>query len=299
MTAVSVDRPVLTGDAHRAPNKASLGTSLRRWGLGAFAIAASVVVFLVPFAFIFVTAAKDRNESALLEFSWPSQWALWQNISEVMAVRDGMLVTAFINSTILTVVSVALMVVLAAMVGYVLQRRTTRWNGLVGFLVLAGLIIPPAVVPTIWLLQGLGLFATLHGLILIEVAFGLPFCVLLFRAFMATIPRELDEAAILDGAGPIRLFFGVIFPLLRSVIITVIVVQAVAVFNDFTNPLYFLPGADNATVQLTLYNFQSQAGNQWNLLFTNILLITVPPLVMYVIFNRQIVAGMTSGAVKG
>jgi raffinose/stachyose/melibiose transport system permease protein len=299
MTAVSVDKPALTADAHPAPNKPSLGTSLRRWGLGALAILASIVVFLVPFAFIFVTAAKDRTEATLLEFSWPTQWALWENISEVLATRDGMLITAFINSTILTVVSVALMVVLSAMVGYVLQRRSTRWSGLVGFLVLAGLIIPPAVVPTIWLLQGLGLFATMPGLILIEVAFGMPFCVLLFRAFMATIPRELDEAAILDGAGPIRLFFGVVFPLLRSVVITVIVVQAVNVFNDFQNPLYFLPGADNATVQLTLYNFQSQAGNAWNLLFTSVLLITIPPLVMYIIFNRQIVAGMTSGAVKG
>ena len=127
-----------------------------------------------------------------------------------------MLVTAFINSTIITVASVAIMVVLAAMVAYVLQRR--RAGGpVVNFLVLSGLIIPPAVVPTIWVLQELGLFKTLPGLILIEVAFGLSFCVLLFRAFIATIPRELDEAAIIDGAGPLRVFFRVIFPLLRSV----------------------------------------------------------------------------------
>ncbi len=78
-------------------------------------------------------------------------------------------------------------------------------------MVLAGLIIPPAVVPTIWVLQELELFKTLPGLILIEVAFGLAFCVLLFRAFVATIPRELDEAAIIDGAGPLRLFFRVVF----------------------------------------------------------------------------------------
>jgi raffinose/stachyose/melibiose transport system permease protein len=137
------------------------------------------------------------------------------------------------------------------------------------------------------------------GLILIEATFGLSFCILLFRAFVATIPRELDEAAIIDGAGPLRLFFSVVLPLLRPVIITVVVVQAVAVFNDFTNPLYFLPGDENATVQLTLYNFQSQMVSQFNLLFMDILLITIPPLVMYIFFNRQIVAGMTSGAVKG
>src|SRR4029077_8889435 len=114
-----------------------------------------------------------------------------------------------------------------------------------------------------------------------------------------TIPKELDEAAVIDGAGPIRLFFSVVLPLLRPVIVTVIVVQSVAVFNDFTGPLYFLPGNDNATVQLTLYNFQSQALSQYNLLFMDILLITIPPLVLYIFFNRQIVAGLTSGAVKG
>ena len=172
-------------------------------------------------------------------------------------------------------------------------------TGVVTLLVLSGLIIPPAVVPTIWVLQKLGIFRTLPGLILIEIAFGLSFTILLFQAFIATIPRELDEAAILDGAGPMRLFFRVIFPLLKSVIVTVIVVQSVFVFNDFVNPLYFLPGDDNATVQLTLFNFQSQFNTQFNLLFMNILLITIPPLIVYIFFNRQIVAGMTAGAVKG
>jgi raffinose/stachyose/melibiose transport system permease protein len=87
--------------------------------------------------------------------------------------------------------------------------------------------------------------------------------------------------------------------MLRSVIVTVIVVQSVAVFNDFTNPLYFMPGEQNATVQLTLFNFQSQYSTSYNLLFMDILLITVPPLIMFLFFNRQIVAGMTAGAVKG
>jgi raffinose/stachyose/melibiose transport system permease protein len=271
----------------------------RNYLLSAVAIVVSIVVFIIPFAFIVLTAVKDRQQAASLDFSWPHQLRIVQNFVEVVKARDYMLVIAFINSTILTVASVAGMVVLAAMAGFVLQRRKSRWNGFINFLVLSGLIIPPAVVPTIWVLQKFGLFKTMPGLILIEIAFGLSFCVLLFRAFVATIPRELDEAATIDGAGPLRLFFGVIFPLLRSVIVTVVVVQSVAVFNDFTNPLYFLPGDQNATVQLTLYNFQSQFSTQYNLLFMNILLITIPPLIMFLFFNRQIVAGMTSGAIKG
>ncbi|HET6298855.1 MAG TPA: carbohydrate ABC transporter permease [Kribbella sp.] len=271
----------------------------RNYLLSVVAILASIVVFVIPFAFIVLTAVKDRQQAALLDFSWPHQLRIVQNFVEVIQARDYMLVIAYINSTILTVASVTGMVVLAAMAGFVLQRRRSRWNPFINFLVLSGLIIPPAVVPTIWVLQRLGLFRTMSGLILIEIAFGLSFCILLFRAFVATIPRELDEAAVIDGAGPLRLFFQVIFPLLRSVIVTVVVVQSVAVFNDFVNPLYFLPGDQNATVQLTLYNFQSQFTTQYNLLFMNILLITIPPLIMFLFFNRQIVAGMTSGAVKG
>lgn len=267
------------------------------WGI--VAIIVSIVVFLIPFAFIVLTAFKTQQESALLEFTWPTEFVFFDNLITVLQTRDYTVVRAFINSTVVTVVSVALMVILSAMVGWVLQRRQSRWNGVINFIVLAGLIVPPAVVPTIFVMQTLGIFRTLHGLILIEVAFGLSFCILLFRAFAASIPRELDEAALLDGAGPVRLFFQVVLPLLKSVIVTVIVVQSVAVFNDFANPLYFAPGAENVTVQLTLYNFQSQFYTSWNLLFTDILLITIPPLIMYIFFNRQIVAGMTSGAIKG
>ncbi|WP_375452135.1 carbohydrate ABC transporter permease [uncultured Devosia sp.] len=272
---------------------------LRRNWIGLLALLLSSVVFLVPFAFILLTAMKDKRQSALREFSLPSEFHLWSNLVEVIQTRNYMVVTAFVNSAILTVASVTLLVIMAAMVGFVLQRKRTVWTGLVNFLVLAGLIIPPAVVPTIWVLQGLGLFKTLHGLILIEVAYGLSFCVLLFKAFVATIPRELDEAAIIDGASPLRLFFQIVLPLLKPVVITVILVQSVAIFNDFTNPLYYLPGNQNVTVQLTLYNFQSQFNTSYNLLFTNILLITIPPLIVFLFFNRQIVAGMTAGAVKG
>jgi raffinose/stachyose/melibiose transport system permease protein len=267
--------------------------------LSALAIVVSFIVFVIPFLFILITALKSRQDAANLSFTWPRQFQFVQNFTAVLQARDYLLIIAYINSIVPTVCSVAILVVLASMVAYVLQRRQSRWNGLINFFVLAGLIMPPAVVPTIWVLQKLGLFRTMPGLILVEVAFGLSFCILLFRAFISSIPKELDEAAIIDGAGSTRLFFRVIFPLLRSVVITVILVQSVAIFNDFVNPLYFLPGEQNATLQLTIYNFYSQFSTQYNLLFMDILLITIPPLIMYIFFNRQIVAGMTSGAVKG
>ncbi|NYE18042.1 raffinose/stachyose/melibiose transport system permease protein [Microbacterium immunditiarum] len=267
--------------------------------LSATALVVAIVVFVVPFLFILLTSSKDRADASRLEFAFPEQFQFFENMIAVLQTRDWMLVRAFVNSTVLTVVSVALMVVFAAMVGFVLQRRRSRLNGLINAMVIAGLIIPPAIVPTIWVLQGLGLYATLPGLILIEVAYSLSFCIVLYRAFISTIPKELDEAAILDGATGLQLFFRVILPLLKPVTVTVIVVNTVAVFNDFTNPLYYLPGDANATVQLTLYNFQSEFSTSWNYLFMDILLITIPPLIVFLLFNRQIVAGMTAGAVKG
>jgi raffinose/stachyose/melibiose transport system permease protein len=198
-----------------------------------------------------------------------------------------------------TIASVTIVVFACSMVGFVLERRRDRMSKVVNAFVLSGLIIPPAVVPTIYVLQEINLFNTLWGLVLVEVAYTAPFAIILFRAFVATIPRDLDEAAMIDGCSSFNLYRRVIFPLLRPVIITVIVTASVAIYNDFVNPLYFLPGSDNPTVQLTLFNFQSQFNTRFNLLFMDVLLITIPPLIMFILFNRKIVAGLTAGAIKG
>lgn len=257
------------------------------------------VVFIVPFIFILLTASKTRQEAALFRFSWPSEFQLVQNIRDVLAFGDNRMFLALWNSTILTVSSVTLIVLFSALVAFVMQRRNDRLAAIVSSVMLAGLIIPPAVVPTIFLLQWLGIYKTLFGLIMIEVAFTLSFATLIFRAFMGSIPREIDEAAIMDGASPMRVFVSIVLPLLKPAIITVIVVSSIAVYNDFVGPLYFLPGAENVTAQLTLYGFISQFSSQWNLLFANVIVITIPPLIMFMFFQRQIVSGMAAGAVKG
>ena len=257
------------------------------------------IVFVVPFVFIFLTAVKTRGEAALFQFNWPNQFQLLENIREVLMFGNNRMLRALWNSSILTVGSVTLIVLLSALVAFVLQRRQDRMASVVSSIMLAGLIIPPAVVPTIFLLQWLGIYKTLFGLILVEVAFTMPFSILIFRAFMASIPQELDEAAIMDGASPLRVFSSIILPLLKPAIITVIVTSSVGIYNDFTGPLYFLPGSENVTAQLTLFSFMSQFNSQWNLLFADVVVITIPPLIMFMFFQRQIVSGMTAGAIKG
>jgi raffinose/stachyose/melibiose transport system permease protein len=263
------------------------------------AFLAIAIVFIVPFIFIFLTAAKPQAEAALFRFSWPSEFQLFQNMREVMVFGNNRMLRALWNSASLTIGSVALIVLLAALVAFVMQRRADRTANFASSIMLAGLIIPPTVVPTIFLLQWLGIYKTIFSLILVEVTYQLPFAILVFRAFINSIPRELDEAAIMDGATPLQVFYHVILPLLKPAIITVVVVTAVFIYNDFTLPLYFLPGDQNVTVQLTLYSFMSQFSSRWNLLFADVILITIPPLIMFMFFQRQIVSGMTTGAIKG
>ncbi|WP_246309800.1 ABC transporter permease subunit [Paenibacillus alginolyticus] len=132
-----------------------------------------------------------------------------------------MLLRAFYNSTLLKVLSIIVLIIICAMAGFMMQRRNDRATTGLNFLVLSGLIIPPAIVPTIWVLDGIGLFKTMPGLVLIEVALGFPFGVLLYKGFMSGIPREVDEAAVVDGCSGFGLFSKIILPLLQLVTATI------------------------------------------------------------------------------
>lgn len=260
----------------------------------------STVIFWVPFYFVIVNSFKSSMKAADMSMAWPDTLHIAENYSAVLFAADNMLIRAFYNSTLLTVLSLTGLVFVSSMAGFVLQRRERgRTASTLNFLVLAGLMIPPAIVPTIWVLNSVGLFKTMAGLTLVEIALHFPFCAILYKAFTATIPRDIDESAFMDGCGGFKLFTHIIFPLLKPVTSTIVIIQAVSVFNDFVNPLYFLPGQENATVQLTLYNFMSMYLTNWNLLFADVVLISIPPLILFLFFNKQIVAGMTAGAVKG
>ncbi len=272
---------------------------LRKNWIDFVAVPIGLFVFVAPFVLIFLTSTKNAEESFQFDFSLGEEFLLWQNIKTVLATNDGIVIRAFINSTIITFISVVLIVIVSSMAAFVFSRRPGKWTTFANVMILAGLIVPPAIVPTIWVLQKLNLFKTMQGLIFIEVAYSAAFAILIYKSFISSIPKEIDEAAAMDGCTGFSLYRRIIFPLLMPVNVTIIVTTSVAVFNDFTNPLYFLPGNENATVQLTLFYFQSAYLTQYNLLFTDILLITIPPLIVFIIFNKKIVSGLTAGSVKG
>lgn len=258
----------------------------------------AILIFATPFLFMLVNALKDRRGANLLQLSLPEEW-MWENFKQVFEANNYQILTAFKNSFILTVGSLILLIVVGSMAGYVLQRRNDKTTKTVSTLVMTGLMIPPAILPTIWIMQGLHIYKTMTGMILVETALQIPFTIMLYRGFMNTIPVELEEAGYIDGCTRGKLFARIVFPLLKPVTSTIIILNAVTIFNDFTNPLYFLPGNENVTVQLTLYNFMGRYSSSYNLLFADVLIITIPMLILFLIFNQKIVDGMVAGAVKG
>ncbi len=256
------------------------------------------VIFLVPFYFMLVQSLKSKAEANKLSISWPGELH-FENYIEVFKHGNYQLVTAFKNSGILTLFTVLGLLATAAMAAYVIQRRHDKLMTGIQSVIMLGLMIPAAILPTIHLLQSLHIYKTMFSMVMIEIALQTPFAIMLYRGYMASIPRELEEAARIDGCSRWQIFCKVIFPLLKPIQATLIILVGVQTFNDFTNPLYFLPGSENTTVQLTLYNYQGQLASSFNLLFADIIIITVPMLILFIIFNKKIVDGMVAGSVKG
>ena len=226
----------------------------------------AVLIFIVPFLFMFINSLKSRREANLLRLTLPEEF-LWGNYVEAFSANHYQVLTAFKNSSLLTLFSVIGLVVIGSMAGYVVQRRNDRIVKTASNVIMLGLMIPAAILPTIWVMQRLHIYKSMFSMIMLEIALQIPFTIMLYRGFIATVPQELEEAALID--------------------------------NDFTNPLYFFPGADHVTVQMTLYNYIGQYNNAYQLLFADVIIITIPMLIIFILFNRQLVAGMTAGAVKG
>ena len=271
------------------------------WSLfgGIFAVLITILTHWAVFYFVIINSFKTRGEAARLALTLPKKWNMLENYRYVLKYGEGLFFRSMWNSIRLTVVSIAILVLVSSMTGYILQRRKGRISQFSNKLILAGLIVPPSVISTYWMLAKLGVVGTLTGLTLVEVATLFPFSVMIYKGYMATIPRDIDEAAVIDGCSPTRLFFQIIFPMLKPVTATVVILRSVVVYNDFANPLYYMSGARNSTIQLFVYTFQSAFLTQWNYLFAAIVLISIPPFLLYLFLNKRILEGVTAGAVKG
>ncbi|MCP4358366.1 MAG: carbohydrate ABC transporter permease [Chloroflexi bacterium] len=205
----------------------------------------------------------------------------------------------FANSLTVTVVSIFLVLLVGAMAAFALSEYSFPGNALLGVYLALGIMIPIRLgtVGILRLISSLGLVNTLTALILVYVAQGLPLTIFVLQNFMAQVPRELKEAARVDGATEYRIF-GLILPIVRPAIATVAVFVMIPIWNDLWFPLILAPGEKTKTVTLGAQQFLGQFVSDWNAVLASLTLAMIPILILYLIFSRQLIRGITAGAVK-
>lgn len=255
------------------------------------------VLLLVPLITTVSIALKTRYDLLIDPIGLPKPVA-WDNISTAWQNAD--LGQALFNSVLITALGVVGLIVLGASAAYPLARRTGRWsNGIYVYFIL-GLIVPLqlGLIPLYQLWADIGLLNSQVGVILIQIGELLPLTIFLFTGFMKTVPRELEEAATIDGAGQFRTFWTIVFPLIRPVTATVVIVTSLVIWNDFLIPLLFLQEPDLQTIPLAIYGFVGQYSQSWNLIFASIVVSSLPIIALFLILQRSFIKGLTGGALK-
>lgn len=245
---------------------------------------------------VIINSFKDRTEAAMMNIKIPSTWHILENYQEM--IKEGGILRGFINSTLITVSCVLLLIILCSTMAFVLERRKTLFSKMINMTVIFGLVLPLQIIPTYFVCNFLHLTHEVAAVLVLIVA-NMSFTVFLYTGFIKSIPIEIDESAWIDGANYVQLFFKIIFPLLQPVTVTAIIINFMAVWNDFGISIYFLNSARNYTLPLTVYNFFGNHSSDWQLVFANVVLSTLPVAAVYLILQKHIISGMTSGAVKG
>ncbi len=269
--------------------------TLQRAGAHSTAILASLIM-VIPVYLIAINALKSAAQASSMGIDLPTAVHL-DNFSTV--IEKGKLSTSFFNSVLYASSSTILGTFLAAMAAYVLSRNRTRLNRFLYFFLIMGIALPINFFTLTKMMQVTHLINTKLGIIILYSATQIPFAVFLIYGFVSSIPRELDEAATIDGCSPIQLFVQVILPLLTPVLVTTGILSFLGVWNDFLLPLYYLNSSANWPMTLAVYNFFGQYQQSWNLVSADILLTIVPVVVVYLAGQRFILSGLTGGAVKG
>lgn len=254
------------------------------------------LIMLTPLLLILFNSFKTKSEAASMDFSWPSSWE-FSNYSVV--IEAGKLIQSFGNSMYYSVFSVVLGIILCSMAAFVLSRRKTRLNRFMYYFIVLGIAMPVNHIALIKVMQLLNLMNTGMGLGLLYTALQIPFSVFLIYGFVSSVPRELDEAAVIDGCGSTKLFYKIIFPLLIPVTVTVMLLNFLIAWNEFIFPLYYLNSSTLWPMTLAIYSFFGRFESSWNLVSANIVLTSLPVVIAYLFGQKYIVAGMTAGSVKG
>ena len=255
-------------------------------------------VVLYPLLLMVVSSFKPLREIYQHPFAWPSAPTLANFATAWTTGKFGVYVW---NSIYVASVSVVGVLAASSMAAFVLARFTFRGNRLILVLFLIGMMLPLrlAVLPIFVTLKGLHLLNSHLGLILVYAALGIPFSIFLLTDFYRNIPKEIEESAFIDGANYFETYLYISLPIMRPALATVAIFNFITIWNDFFFPLVLLRSPKLFTVPLGLFDFVGMYGNQWNYLYAGLTLATLPTLILYFFLSRQVIAGLTVGAVKG
>lgn len=264
--------------------------------IGIYAACSAIAfVILIPLYIVLLNSFKTVQESAVVGLTMPEKF-MFENYPYV--IKEGKLIRAFCNSILITGSTVFLTVIFGSLAAFVISRRTDKIAKFAGNYFILGLIAPIALIPEVAIIKALGLSGTYLSVILIHVAVKLPLSIMLYSGFIKGIPRSLDEAAMLDGCSPIKMFFKIIFPLLKPATFTNIIIIFMGVWNDFQISLYFITDQAKNTLPMSIYSFVGYMTYKWNYVCAFIILTILPILIIYVFAQKYIVDGMIAGSVK-
>ena len=274
------------------------GRRVRRAIRPAFVVVLLAVVIGVPLWLVLVTSAKNQGDALNPSLGLPKHgWHIASNYAKVFT--DGRVWSAFLGSVSIVVPAVVLLLLCGSMAAWVLARRKGFFVAMLYSIGISGIVLPPAVITLVLLLRQLTLAGTTIGMVLVYSGIYMSTAIFFITGFVRTIPPELEEAARIDGAGPIRIFFTIVVPLLRPVLATATILICLYIWNDVFYA-FFVIGGRKDTLPLNLFQVAS-AGlylNNWHLIFAYVVLMSIPLLVVFAVAQRRIISGITGGAVK-
>lgn len=268
---------------------------------GLYAVLTVIAVYtLFPIYFLFVNSFKSQKEIVAAPMSLPSVWDFSYLKNAAAQIK---LVESVANTLLITVVAVVLIVLVASLTAWMMVRCKTKASNLLFLVFTAAMLIPfqSVMYPLVSFMEALGLKNT-FGLILMYGGFGLSMTVFMYHGFFKGVPLSLEEAAVIDGANIFQLFFNIVFPLVKPITATVIITNAVWIWNDYLLPFLIIGNNKSKTLTLSLYYAKSlsgQYGNPWELIFPAVLICVIPILVMFILLQKNIIEGIAAGAVKG
>jgi len=257
------------------------------------------LVYIYPLILVAINSLKTFAQIMENVMAFPAQLH-WENFANAFALMR--YPNLFVNTLVVTCMGTAGVVLLASLAGFKLSRTKTRVSWFVFLLCVAPMMIPfhSFMIALVKVSKTLHLTNSIWGLAVVYWGLGVPLSLFLYHGFAKTVPTELDDCAAIDGARPLRSFFQVTFPLLQPITVSVIVINAMWMWNDFLLPLLILGGSKKSqTLQLAAYNFFGMYKIEWQNAMAGVLLTVMPAIIFYLILQRHIIKGMVAGAVKG